>query len=182
MPNFCFNRVKLMGDEEKLHNAWIKLKDCLDKKIYALSEVAEELEIDISEDIYCRGSIHYIDRSDDGSLFLDVETAWEPVNDFWDVFTEKMDLKYASLSEECGMEIYVIHNDLDAIHFPENYLLDIWEKYQGLTDDYYYFETEKELCTYMSEVIANHQFTSFEEVKDFIDDMDIGSAHQYSRD
>ena len=182
MPNWCSNRVKLMGDQERIDKVERILQDCLDDEIYSLSDIAKHLGVNIGDDIYCRGSLSCFERELYGTLILDVETAWSPIDEYWDVITENLGLKYASQSEECGMGVYVIHNDLDGKHFPENYVLDVWEKYQDLTEDYYYFETENDLCTFMNDVIADREFGSFDEIREFVEEVDIGSLHQYERD
>lgn len=182
MANICFNIIKIFGEETKLEKLKALLDKCLENNIRSLKKVAKVLKVTIPDDVCCRGDILYVDEIKDNILSLQTETAWSPMDEYWDIVTEQLEVHYASLSEECGMEIYVIHNDPEGRYFSENYGIDIWEEYQNLSSDYFYFDTEKEICEFMQERIPDRQFRSFEDVKRYFADADFGTAYEYVRD
>lgn len=182
MANICCNSMKIIGDKKRLMELKESLDKCLENGICSFRKVAEVLKVEIPDEVYCRGEISYVDEVVDNILTMQTETAWRPMDEYWDIVTEKLELKYVSLSEECGVGVYVIHNDPEGQCFPENYVIDIWEAYQDLSSDYYYFETEKEICEFMQEKISDQEFKSFEDVSMYFDDIDFGTVHQYIRD
>lgn len=174
--------MKIVGEETRLKELKASIDKCLENDICSFREVAEVLKVTIPDDVYCRGDISYVDKVENKVLTLQTVTAWGPIDEYWDTVTEQLNLKYASLSEECGMGVYVIHNDPEGQYFPENYVIDIWEGYQDLSEDYFYFETEKEICEFMQKKISGQEFKSFEDVRMYFDDVDFGTVHQYIRD
>ena len=182
MANICCNSMKIIGDKKRLMELKESLDKCLENGICSFRKVAEVLKVEIPDEVYCRGEISYVDEVVDNILTMQTETAWRPMDEYWDIVTEKLELKYVSLSEECGVGVYVLHNDPEGQYFPENYVIDIWEAYQDLSSDYYYFETEKEICEFMQESVPEQEFKSFEDIRTYFDDVDFGVAHQYVRD
>lgn len=182
MPNLCSNTIKIIGEEKRLTELKASLEKCLKNNICTLKDVAKAHGVIIADNIYCRGYIAYVDNIEDDTLMLQSETAWGPTNEFWDCFTKELNFKYASISEECGMGIYVIHNDLEGRYFSENYLIDIWEKYKDFTEDYFYFETKAEICEFMNEIIPEQNFKNFKDVEEYFSNVDFGNAYQYQRD
>ena len=182
MANICFNIMKIIGEEIRLTELKASLDKCLENNICSFRNVASILKVVIPDDVSCRGEITYVDEVENDVLTLQTETAWGTMDEYWDTVTEQLELKYASLSEESGMGVYVIHNDPEGKYFPENYVIDIWEEHQDLNSDYFYFETEEEMCEFMQEKISDQDFKSFEDVRMYFDDVNFGTLHQYIRD
>lgn len=182
MANICCNIVKIIGEETRLKKLKESFDKCLENDICSFKDVAEILKVTIPDEVYCRGEISYVNEIENNVLTLHTITAWAPIDEYWDIVTEQLGLKYASISEECGMGVYVIHNDLEGKYFPENYVIDVWEEHQDLTSDYFYFEKEEEICEFMQERIPGQDFKTFQDVRMYFDDVDWGTAYQYDRD
>jgi len=59
-------------------------------------------------------------------VLIEMETAWGPLPEVWDLMAEKYSLSYVYISEECGMSVYV-NTDVEGRFFSTRYLLDYFD-------------------------------------------------------
>ena len=84
-----------------------------------------------------------------------VEEAWG-ATDFRHVLGKLMpDLTIYYIVEEAGCEVFAT-NDTDGKYYPEQYLVDAYVKD---TDYYEYFETEKQMKSFVSSLLEKKDFT-----------------------
>ena len=57
---------------------------------------------------------------------IDMETAWAPLPEVWDLMAEKYELVYVYISEECGCAVYV-NTDYTGRFFSTRYLLNYFD-------------------------------------------------------
>ena len=76
MANICFNIVKIVGEETRIAELKTSLDKCLENNICSFRDVAETLKLTISDDIYCRGDISYVDEVENDVLTLQLQNNW----------------------------------------------------------------------------------------------------------
>jgi hypothetical protein len=84
--------------------------------------IANQIDTD---SIYCRGFFTNCELYSD-YVRIDMETAWSPLPEVYDLLAKKYNLSYVYISEEPGSEIY-INTDVNARFFSTRYLLDYFE-------------------------------------------------------
>lgn len=112
--------------------------------------------------VYCRGSIYdyYIE---DGTLRLNVESAWNECSETRMLFQKKHpDLKIYYNSEEPGMEINQT-NDLDSKYFPDRYVVDTEN------DGPEYFEDLPDTAVYVAGITGKKVEATEESIQTAID-------------
>lgn len=175
------NSIILYGDNTKI-KAMKKILEGFvsifqsSKRELQLERLAKVLGMDVSG-IAHGGYIEEIgDIEGDGTMVrLNVETCWQPLDEFWDLFCRNHDLKYASLTD--GPDCHWIHGDLEETFFPENYKLDVYEdNAYGLKNDVYYFETKEELQEWL-DAHATQPTTP-----EFFSDCDFAELIKFERD
>jgi hypothetical protein len=74
------------------------------------------------ESVYSRGFFQNCELNSD-HVRVDMETAWGPLPEVWDLMAEKYTLSYVYISEECGCAVYV-NTDVEGRFFSDRYILD----------------------------------------------------------
>lgn len=106
------------------------------------------------EESYLRGFIEEYEL-EEKALRINAEEAWG-ATDFRHVLGKLMpDLTIYYIVEEAGYEVFAT-NDTDGKYYPERYLVDAYVKD---TDYYEYFETEKQMKSFVSSLLEKEDFT-----------------------
>lgn len=148
MANICDTCIQFRGDDAKLQDLFSRL-ECK-----SLTEIAEQFDISelrlYNEFNPFRGNIIDIDAS---SFCVYQEDAYEPHVEIWYELIRKhynSALSFVYKSEGPDSNIF-INTDDTGIHFPERYVCDY---YTPETSDVCYFETEKDLVAWASELLG----------------------------
>ena len=118
MPNWCMTRITFHGENakklEKLIDEWTSeglpgvdfggywLGNCLVKSgVMSFDEAAYG-------DIRCRGTIDYVEYTDEDELTMETSSAWSPAVEMWYLINDKLnlDLDIVYTAEEPGCELY----------------------------------------------------------------------------
>ena len=78
-----------------------------------------------TENLYTRGFFTNIELNDD-HVRVDMETAWGPLPEVWNLMAENYGLAYVYVAEECGCEVYV-NTDAEGRFFPKRYILNYFD-------------------------------------------------------
>ena len=78
-----------------------------------------------TKNLYARGFFNHCELSDD-HVRIDMETAWGPLPEIWDLMADKYDLAYVYISQEPGCEVYV-NTDIVGMYFSTRYQLNYFE-------------------------------------------------------
>lgn len=117
--------------------------------VKALGAMDEEIDNN-----YLRGFIQDYELDGD-TIRIEAEEAWG-ATDFRHVLGKLMpDLTIYYIVEEAGCEVFAT-NDTDGKYYPERYLVDAYVKD---TDYYEYFETEKQMKSFVSSLLEKKDFT-----------------------
>lgn len=187
MANICSNKIIFYGEREKVQALYDAVTAFYNpRQTNTLYNFALLLGMEEKDIPSCRGDFSYIEEieftsEDEVQFFVDVETAWSPVNEYWACICNYFGINYAASSEECGHGIFVIHNDPDGQFFPENYSIDIWDNNEyGIKSDVYFFKTAEEVMEFLNEE-AEETF-SYEEWKEIFEEEDFGAIREWERD
>ena len=117
--------------------------------VKALGAMDEEIDNN-----YLRGFIQDYELDGD-TIRIEAEEAWG-ATDFRHVLGKLMpDLTIYYIVEEAGYDVFAT-NDTDGKYYPERYLVDAYVK----DADYYeYFETEKQMKSFVSSLLEKEDFT-----------------------
>lgn len=117
--------------------------------VKALGAMDEEIDNN-----YLRGFIQDYELDGD-TIRIEAEEAWG-ATDFRHVLGKLMpDLTIYYIVEEAGCEVFAT-NDTDGKYYPERYLVDAYVK----DADYYeFFETEKQMKSFVSSLLEKKDFT-----------------------
>jgi hypothetical protein len=149
MPNWCFNETIFYGNEDKIKEVYQKLKDTTNlvglrtEVIDHFNYLLEALGVSNDDEFYVRGHIIHFElktfKNDDLTLYIQYETAWNPVCETLDEVLEKYapTLKQVTLADESGMGVY-INTDTDHKYFTERYWLDISDENDNYNDEKYH--------------------------------------------
>lgn len=117
--------------------------------VKALGAMDEEIDNN-----YLRGFIQDYELDGD-TIRIEAEEAWG-ATDFRHVLGKLMpDLTIYYIVEEAGCEVFAT-NDTDGKYYPERYLVDAYVKD---VDYYEYFETEKQMKSFVSSLLEKKDFT-----------------------
>jgi hypothetical protein len=133
MPNWCSDSVIFIQEDGK-NDRILELKAMLESEDNPAPNASEgwigntllragifETEEEV-ETIYARAFVEYIDVRDDNTLFIQVNSAWSPCTQAYNLLAEHFNLRYVLFAEEGGCEIY-INTDVSGEYFPERYYL-----------------------------------------------------------
>jgi len=198
MPNWCSTTFVFHGDGEELETLYKFIDHAIDQnrtdntisdfKAAWLGNVLLDLEID-KEDVCHSNDPHYrcrgwiedmaLDKigNDIYELRLYTETAWDVMDEMWELVLEKLDLKSVKFSfcaeeEDCGY--YVKHNIEGYNDFPETYRLDAYIE-KEIDGKMYQGELVEPYCGSESEIVdeLNKFFgTEHSKLEDFYDLID----------
>jgi hypothetical protein len=134
MPNWCYNNIAFYQEDggNDILNAFYadiqKYQNYKDPETGNYSDwVGHYLQanrID-TETLYCRGFFNDCELYDN-HVRVDMETAWSPLPEVWDLMAAKYDLSYVYISEECGMSIY-INTDTEGRFFTTRYMINSFD-------------------------------------------------------
>jgi len=134
MANWCSNAIAFYQDgggnyllEAFYVDIW-KYQDCKDPETGNLSSwVGHWLQSNRvnPETMYTRGFITSIELYSD-HVRVEMETAWEPLPEVWDIMADKYGLSYVYIAEELGLEIYV-NTDAEERFFSDRYVIQSFE-------------------------------------------------------
>jgi hypothetical protein len=118
------------------------------------------------DDLSCRGFFTNCELHD-SHVRIDMESAWSPLPEVYDLLAEKYNLLYVYIADEPGCEIYV-NTDVEGRFFTDRYILDYFEIESLELDD----ETLAECGARLKALAENtHYYENFEDVmksfKDF---------------
>lgn len=117
--------------------------------VKALGAMDEEIDNN-----YLRGFIQDYELDGD-TIRIEAEEAWG-ATDFRHVLGKLMpDLTIYYIVEEAGCEVFAT-NDTDGKYYPERYLVDAYVKD---VDYYEFFETEKQMKSFVSSLLEKEDFT-----------------------
>ena len=106
------------------------------------------------EECYLRGFIEEYEL-DGEALRIDAQEAWG-ATDFRHILGKLMpELTIYYIVEEAGCDVFAT-NDIDGKYFSERYLVDAYVKNK---DFYEYFDTEKQMKSFVSSLIEKEDFT-----------------------
>lgn len=132
MPNWCFTKYALEGNEQETKALYELMKELEAKEKPAVPNGFGTTWLGclvnalggVWENIRCRGTWEYIEL-ENGILNIMTETAWAPCNECFDFICKKFQsLRYYYQAEEPGLGLYTT-NDADGQFFFDRYLVDI---------------------------------------------------------
>lgn len=155
MPNWCFTKYVLEGNEQETKALYELMKELEAKEKPAVPNGFGTTWLGCLvkalggewESIRCRGTWEYIEL-ENGILNITTDTAWAPCNETFDFICKKFQsLRYYYQAEEPGLELYTT-NDADGDFFLDRYLVDIHapdgefyhEYFESLTEAYEWIE------------------------------------------
>lgn len=157
MPNWCYTNYVIKGREEEVAALHKIITDLEAREESLLPNGFGKLWLGNLvhtlggswEKIYCRGRI--LDQHiEDGSLMLQVESAWSEPSETRHFILEKFPgLEIIFQAEESGMCIFET-NDKDGTYFPHRWLLDFTDESRNIYF-YEYFETLPEAADFIKE-------------------------------
>lgn len=199
MPNWCSTTFVFHGDGEELETLYKFIDHAIDQnrtdnsisdfKAAWLGNILLDLGID-KEDVChgddphyrCRGWIEDVMLDEIGDdiyeLRLYTETAWDVMDEMWELTIEKLGLKSVKFSfcaEEPGCGYYVKHNASGHNDFPERVYIDAYlygdELCDGMKifDDVNYFDDEEHAVKWLNGYFKT-DFTELEDFDDLIDE------------
>lgn len=150
MADYFTSTLYFYGDQSNLQ----ALKDVLekviektDKDVYQEEFVLKECGLSM-ENCNEHGIVFTeIPTIEETMLLVKADTKWGPKDFFFDVIANHFGLTYASSSIN-GSEWY-IHNDLEAVSFPENVLIDIWGN-KEIEASYEYYKSSSEAISFLT--------------------------------
>ena len=134
MPNWCNNSIAFY--QEDGGNAMIyafyadiqKYQDYKDPETGNHSDWVgywlQSNRVD-TEKLYARGFFINCELNDD-HVRVDMETAWAPLLEVWDLMADKYDLSYVYIAEEPGCEVYV-NTDTEGRFFTTRYMMNSFD-------------------------------------------------------
>ena len=78
-----------------------------------------------TDTLYSRGFFTNCELHTD-HVRIDMETAWAPLPEVWDIMAKKYDLSYVYIAEECGCEVYV-NTDATGKFFTTRYMINCFD-------------------------------------------------------
>lgn len=199
MPNWCSTTFVFHGDGEELETLYKFIDHAIDQnrtdnstsdfKAAWLGNILLDLGID-KEDVChgddphyrCRGWIEDVMFDEIGDdiheLRLYTETAWDVMDEMWELTIEKLGLKSINFSfcaEEPGCGYYIKRNAPDHNDFPEKVYIDAYlygdELCDGMKifDDVNYFDDEEQAVKWLNGYFKT-DFTELDEFDDLIDE------------
>ena len=168
MPNWCNNSIAFYqedGGNDRLPAFFADVQKYTDHKDPETGEssnwVGHLLKangIDTNS-LYARGFFSCSEFCDN-HVRVDMETAWAPLPEVYDLIAEKYNLRYVYIAEEPGCEVYV-NTDTEGRFFSTRYLLNSFEiddleldrdilteygeRLRELEDETLYFDSAKEV-------------------------------------
>jgi len=134
MPNWCCNSIAFYQEDggismvEAFYTDIQKYQDYKDPETNDSSNwVGHWLQsnrID-TDNLYTRGFFTYCEFHDN-HVRIDMETAWGPLTEVWDLMADKYELAYVYIAEESGCEVYV-NTDVEGRFFTDRYLLNYFD-------------------------------------------------------
>lgn len=129
MPNWCYNETIFYGDERKIYEIGTKLLEVFEKsedKQIHFSILFDILGCSNDNQPSVRAWINGVTLEDNGTLYINYESAWNPIIESLNEVLEKYQptLKQVTQCEECGNGIY-INTDKEGLYFTDRYILDI---------------------------------------------------------
>lgn len=163
MANLCFNKVFLIGDNDKLQKI-VDAYNSIHTKYKTLETIQEILQLDCSDwgRSYDDG-VSLVEIIKDRTLVIECTTAWSSVDAYWDALKEHLGLDTWASYSELDSEVWVT-NDPDKIYFPDEYLLDVYDSSPyDFDDDRYFFKSQKDFVAFMNgKTKENHKFKYYE--------------------
>jgi len=168
MPNWCSNSIAFYQEDggtamlEAFYSDIQKYQNYKDPETGKPSDwVGHWLEsnrVD-TKNLYTRGFFSNIELNAD-YVRVDMETAWAPLNEVWDLMADKYELAYVYIAEEPGCEVYV-NTDYEGRFFTTRYMLHCFdvddlglddetmaeygERLREFEDETFYFESWDEV-------------------------------------
>jgi len=115
MPNWCWNSIAFYQEDggtamlEAFHSDVQKYLNYKDpetgKQCDWIGHWLKSSRVD-TDTLYTRGFLSDCELYPD-HVRIDMETAWAPLPEVWDLMAEKYELAYVYISEETGCEVYV---------------------------------------------------------------------------
>ena len=134
MPNWCSNSIAFYQEDggnsmvEAFYADVQKYQNYTDPETGKASDwVGHWLQsnrVD-TNNLYTRGFFQNCELNGD-HVRVDMETAWAPLPEVWDLMAEKYELAYVYISEECGCAVYV-NTDYAGRFFSSRYLLNYFD-------------------------------------------------------
>ena len=165
MANWASTSYRIEGSESDLKKVYDVIDNFVSGKSKpVLEDASTEWEGNIVKvlgasdeqlkECYLRGFIEEYEL-DEKALRINAEEAWG-ATDFRHVLGKLMpDLTIYYIVEEAGYEVFAT-NDTDGKYYPERYLVDAYVK----DADYYeFFETEKQMKSFVSSLLEKKDFT-----------------------
>ena len=164
MPNWCSNSIAFYqedGGDAVLEAFYTDIERYLNYINPETSEhsswVGNWLEASKinAENLCTRGFFTNIELNGD-HVRVDMESAWAPLPEVWDLMAERYGLAYVYIAEECGCEVYV-NTDTEGRFFTDRYILNYFdvdymelddgimaeygERLRGISEETTYFES-----------------------------------------
>lgn len=173
MPNWCWTRITINADRNRLKSFENKLTEWTSKNykengfgLNWLGNVVGNSQIGTVDenkdtDLRCRGSITYTDNLGD-QFVIDTETAWAPMLKMWAKLVEKYipNAELIYTAEESGCALYST-NDLQ---YKDKYIIDPWD-IDDMEPDY---EASKELVVSVLQDLLNTTETDIDNLLDLL--------------
>jgi len=164
MPNWCCNSIAFYREDggnailEAFYADIQKYKDYKDPETGRTSDwIGHWLQSKRinTDNLYCRGFIVNCELNTD-HVRVDMDTAWSPLPEVWDLMAEKYELAYVYIAEEPGCEIYVNTDyggrffstrymmncfDIDHLGLDANTIVEYGERLREISGDTMYFDS-----------------------------------------
>jgi len=134
MPNWCNNSIAFYQDDggNDMLDAFFsdiqKYQDYIDPGTGNPSDWVghwlQSSRVDTNT-LYCRGFFYNCELCAD-HVRVDIETAWAPLPEVYDIMAEKYNLSYVYIAEEPGCEVYV-NTDVDGRFFTTRYVINSFD-------------------------------------------------------
>jgi len=134
MPNWCSNSIAFYQEDggnamvEAFYADVQKYQDYKDPETGKHSDwVGHWLQSNRinTENLYSRGFFSNCELNGN-HVRVDMETAWAPLPEVWDLMADKYELVYVYISEESGCEVYV-NTDSEGRFFTTRYMLNYFD-------------------------------------------------------
>jgi hypothetical protein len=174
MPNWCCNSIAFYREDggnailEAFYADIQKYQDYKDPETGRVSDwIGHWLHSNRvnTDNLYCRGFIVNCELNKD-HVRVDMDTAWSPLPEVWDMMSEKYELAYVYIAEEPGCEVYV-NTDYTGRFFSTQYMMNCFDVDYLELDDATMFEYGKRLREIGSDTMY---FDSFEDVLETFED------------
>lgn len=187
MPNWCYNQTIIYGDKNKTYELGQKLLEHyekIEKHTFHFSVLFEILGCpqDLCPNV--RAWVNYVQIKEDNSLFIEYESAWNPIIKDLDKVLEEYQptLKQVTLAEETGMAIFV-NTDIEGLYFTEQYYLDIsiyGDDNDDRFNDFKYFDTLEDVINEFKTFFEiEEEINTIEELREWIGAMKDGFKECY---